>query len=108
MRCDGGHFGLKTYLGRLLIFHHVEFERHGVDAISFAGGWWAIIKNMPQMGIAAGTHDFFALHAKCIIDLNANIIGRYRVPETRPSGARLKFILIKEQIRATAHALINT
>jgi hypothetical protein len=65
----------------------LEAHCSGIHAIAQAGGFWAIFKNMAQMGIAFGTKHLGADAEKRTICFQADIILYDGLPEAWPTGA---------------------
>ena len=55
-----------------------------------AGGFGAVLKDVAQVGVAAGAHDFDAAHAESIVGLGGHI-GCVLVVESLPAVPELNF-----------------
>lgn len=86
----------------------LERQRQGIDAITQAGGWRAVGKDMPKVRIADVAKDFGSDHAMAGIGFFTNIVGIERFEITGPSASSIKFCVGREQRRATADALVDT
>ena len=68
-----------------------EVQGRGVHAVAEAGGFRAIVEDMPEMGIAFGAGNRRANHPQSrVTDLGYVFFG-YGSPEAGPSGAGVKF-----------------
>ena len=66
-------------------------QRGGIQAKAQSGWLWAIVENVPQMGITPDTKDLGAHHAMAAVNGGDDIFGSNRLVETGPPGARIKF-----------------
>ncbi len=79
-----------------LFFFGGKVQRQRVDAEAFAGRRWAVVEDMTEVRIAAGTTDFCAVEAIACVFKKINTAGKGFV-KSRPSAAGVKFALGRKE-----------
>lgn len=78
------------YVSRFLIA--VQINGYGVDAIAQARGGGSVVEDVTQVGVAAGTGDFDAAHAKAQVFVLVDSVGVNGVKKAGPSAVRVEFL----------------
>src|SRR3954470_13128091 len=89
---------------RLLL---VELERCRVDAITQARRRRTVLEHMPQVRAAAFAYCFGAAHAEAIVVFRLDVCANRRLPEARPAGSRIEFMVRLEKLGTAADATVN-
>ena len=63
----------------LVLLFFFELQRGGINAETQAGGIWAVVKDVPEMRIAAAADGFGAHHAVADVAFQFHVIGRDRL-----------------------------
>src|SRR5664279_5620448 len=85
----------------------VQCKRCRIDAKAQSGGFWAVLENMAEVGVAIGAAHFDAIHAELVLVAVFEHIFADRLPEAGPAGAGFELGFRIEQRRATAHAAVD-
>ena len=95
---------LRLRLGLL----RLQVDRDRVDAVPQTGGVWAVIKYMPQMGIATTAMDFRPSVEEFVIGGRADRFVVDWLKEAWPARSRLIFCLRVKQGLTAAHAGVRS
>lgn len=87
-------------------FH--ERDGFAVQTKPSAGRFRSIRKDMPQVGVTAGTQHFGANHAMAEIRFFEDVFGCYGLKEAGPSGSGIEFGIRCKQWKTAAHAGIDS
>ena len=69
-------------------------------------GWWAVVKDMPQMSVATAAQNLVPLHPMGVVPLRFDIFFRDGLVEARPARAGLELGLGIEKNRIAADAMV--
>ena len=67
-------------------------QRSRVDAVAFAGGFWAVVEQVAEMGVGIFAAQFGAGVKQKEVLLFDDIVGLQGLPETGPAGTRRVFV----------------
>src|SRR5215467_13315815 len=85
----------------------IQIQRHRVDAVAQAGRLRAIVKDMPQVSIAAAAFHLGSQHAVTPIGFFFHRLTLRGRIEARPSAARIELRLGAKQLRAAADTFVG-
>src|SRR5579863_3239797 len=91
---------------RLALFR--EGERHGVQAVTFAGRRRSVRKNMSEVAAAAGTHLLDTRHAVAAVAHPADVSLVVGAEEARPAGSGIELGARAKQRQAAEAAGVDT
>ena len=80
----------------MLVRGRAEIQRQRIDTITQAAGRRAIVKYMPEMGVAPAAADFHPRHAMAVITEFMKTVIIDRCPETGPATAGIILLLRAE------------
>lgn len=85
-----------------------ESQCCSVHAIPQAGGRWAILKDMSQMGQAGLAKHFYPVHGKGMVHFGGNGLRSGRLEETGPAGAGIILgVTVKKGVVAADAAVLS-
>src|SRR5437899_4569712 len=85
----------------------LQFQGGGVHTVALTGGRWAVRKHMAEVGVTSAAGDFRPAHQPAIVRMQSHVVRRDRLPEARPTGARIEFRLGIERRLTTTDAMVN-
>ena len=89
-------------------FGLLEIQDHTVDAITEAGGWRAVVENMPQVGFTTAAHDFGAIHSMAVVGVIDYAAFADGLIKAGPATTTFKFGITDEEGIATGGTIIGS
>ena len=90
-----------------LFFHFFKIQHISIYAITQAGWWWAIFKNVTQMRFTTAAHYFCSLHTIAIVWCIYNTSFCYRLKEAGPATAAVELPIAFKQWITTSATVIS-
>ena len=84
-----------------------EGEGFAVEAVSLAGGRWAVGEHVPEMGVASSALDLHADHSEGLVGRLDHVVGVEGAEEARPAGSRRELVLALEEGQAAHDADVH-
>src|SRR5205823_7443012 len=84
-----------------------QLQGGGVHTVALTGWQRTVRKHVAEVGVTSAAGDFRPAHQPAIVRMQSHVVRGDRLPEARPTGARIEFRLGIKQGLTTTDAMVN-